>query len=439
MISLSALAPRPGRSWRLAGLALLTLLLTIPLTFVRFVIADRSIYHDIAASDVSQAWGGPVSLTGPFLVVPVQREWTEEATAPDGKVTRKSRKGMTEPLVILPDDLNIDVLVDSIMRSRGIFDIPVYDAAMSLDIGFRAAESATLLGEGETALWDQTRLSLLLPAGRTFKGEAVLKAGGHSLDLEPGTPFAELGGIQAAVGDPRAMSGFELAITLGGAERLGFTPSGHLTHVTVAGNWPDPSFEGRFLPEARSSGSKGFSATWLIPHLSRGVPGAFRGQAGIGGLEAAGFGLRLFDPTSLYALAEKAAKHGLLFIALTFLTVFLIEAARPAHPLHLFLAGMAQVVFFLLLLSLAEQVGFGAAYLAAATATVGLLAWHGYAVLRLGRRNLLFVMALVLLYGALYRVLNSTDHALLTGSFLAFAAVAATMVATRNETWGARS
>ena len=68
-----------------------------------------------------------------------------------------------------------------------------------------------------------------------------------------------------------------------------------------------------------------------------------------------------------------------MFIGLTFLTIFLIEgqAKRPTHPVQYLLVGLAQSTFFLLMLALAEQLGFGAAYLVAGGATVALVTAYG--------------------------------------------------------------
>ena len=99
------------------------------------------------------------------------------------------------------------------------------------------------------------------------------------------------------------------------------------------------------------------------------------------------------------------------------------------------LVGLAQSTFFLLMLALAEQLGFGAAYLISGAATVALVTAYGAMALALGRRTMVLCLLLTLLYAVLYLILRSADYALLAGSILAFAAVAGTMYATRNENW----
>jgi len=56
-------------------------------------------------------------------------------------------------------------------------------------------------------------------------------------------------------------------------------------------------------------------------------------------------------------------------------------------------------------------------------------------VLRSARRGLAFGGTLAGLYGLLYLLLRSEDHALLIGALLVFAALAAAMIATRRVDW----
>jgi len=167
------------------------------------------------------------------------------------------------------------------------------------------------------------------------------------------------------------------------------------------------------------------------------MPQEVRGTSGFQQIESARFGVALYNPVDFYQKVSRAAKYGILFIALTFLTVFLMErmSVQPVHPAQYVLIGVAQCVFFLLLLSFAEQIGFTPAYGLASIATILLLGFYAAASLKLARRSSLLVAVLVLLYATLYFILQSTEYALLAGSILAFLAVAVTMVLTRDERW----
>ena len=105
------------------------------------------------------------------------------------------------------------------------------------------------------------------------------------------------------------------------------------------------------------------------------------------------------------------------------------------HPLQYALVGVALAVFFLLLISLSEHLGFAPAYAIAAGSCVALLGYYVGHVLHSFRRGTGFAGSLALLYGLLYVLLRAEDHALLMGSLLVFGALAAIMVATRRVDW----
>jgi inner membrane protein len=97
--------------------------------------------------------------------------------------------------------------------------------------------------------------------------------------------------------------------------------------------------------------------------------------------------------------------------------------------------GAALVLFFLLLLSLAEHLAFGAAYALASGACIGLLAYYLRHVLGGWRAGLMMSSLLVALYGVLYSILLSEDNALLLGSLLLFGVLATVMTVTRRIDW----
>jgi inner membrane protein len=100
------------------------------------------------------------------------------------------------------------------------------------------------------------------------------------------------------------------------------------------------------------------------------------------------------------------------------------------------LVGAALILFFVLLLALAEVIGFMPAYLAASAAITGLNTAYSAAVLKSWRRAGFIGALLAGLYGALYVLLSLEAYSLLIGSALLFAALTGVMYATRNLNWG---
>ena len=153
-------------------------------------------------------------------------------------------------------------------------------------------------------------------------------------------------------------------------------------------------------------------------------------------LESA-FGVDLVQPVDLYQQAERSVKYGGLFIALSLLTLFLWEhlARRPLHPIQYGLMGLALSVFYLLLLALAEHIGFTLAYVVAAVALCGLLGVYLAGAFRSSRAGGGSAVAFGAMYALLYLLVTSEDYALLAGALGLFAILATVMVVTRRLDW----
>lgn len=138
-----------------------------------------------------------------------------------------------------------------------------------------------------------------------------------------------------------------------------------------------------------------------------------------------------------YRSTERATKYITLFLGLVFLTYFLFEisSGKRVHPGQYALVGVAQTIFYLLLLSLAEHVGFDFAFLIAGLATVLLFSVNTQWIFASRKLGLRALAIFTLLYAFIYVLLRLEDYALLVGSIASFAAVAATMYATRSTDW----
>ncbi|MDQ2092107.1 cell envelope integrity protein CreD [Marimonas arenosa] len=443
----------PGLRFFIVGL--LTLLMVIPVVFVSEAIDDRADHSRRTVESVGRDWGGHQVISGPVLVVPVEarvrvrerQELTDPKTGEqllDGKgnpriVVREVEKTETRaPVYLYPERFEVMLDAPTEERYRGIFRVPVYRAQAEMVFDFPTDAVAAQLVDGETALWQRARIRLGVSSNRALRGTARLSAGTRDLPLEPlAGAQQQAQGIEARTGDPRDFGVYTATLALNGAHALSITPAGRESRITLRSDWPHPSFVGAFLPDAQQVTEAGFTAEWTIPHLARAVPQVSREDHETAARQGAAFGVRFYQPNDVYQKSYRAAHYGVMFIGLTFLTIFLLEGAadRPAHAVQYILVGLAQAVFFVLLLALAEQMGFGPAYLVAAGATVALITAFGAVALRLGRRTGLLFVLQVILYGVLYLILRSADYALLAGSVLAFAAIAATMFATRNADW----
>ncbi|MEE9380763.1 MAG: inner membrane CreD family protein, partial [Hyphomonadaceae bacterium] len=141
--------------------------------------------------------------------------------------------------------------------------------------------------------------------------------------------------------------------------------------------------------------------------------------------------------TNPYQSVERALKYAAMFIGFVFLAYFLFEITSQAraHPAQYVLVGLAQAIFYLLLLALAERLGFDPAFLIAATMTV--LLTSGYAMSVFGSRayGLRALVVLTGIYGLVYVLMRAEGQALLAGALASFTAIALTMWMTRDIDW----
>ncbi len=427
----------------------LALFMFIPLFFAGAVINERAQYSRSTASELGREWGGAQVLSGPQLVIPVREKVTTKVrrevidpetgeparNAFDRVLTRlEDQTSIVDraPLYILPNDFEVALQISSEIRKRGIFQVPVYRSDADMRFDFDLSE----IKQPETRIidWDAARITFSLSSNRALRGAATLDVDGKEKRFDPWNDTGS-SGIAAVVGDPRGKQ-FNMKLAFQGAEQLRIAPVGRQTDVTMQSDWPHPSFDGAFLPDTSEVTDAGFTARWTIPHLARALPQEAR-ENQLGRAAQVAFGLRFFQPNDFYQKAYRAARHGILFIALTFLTVLLIEdrSKRPAHPVQYVLIGLVQSMFVVLMVAYAEQIGFGAAYLLATVATVGLLTLYAATALSMGRRALVLGALLSVLYAVLFLILRTADYALIAGSTLVFGALAGTMWVTRNEEW----
>jgi inner membrane protein len=231
---------------------------------------------------------------------------------------------------------------------------------------------------------------------------------------------------------------FDVSLVVAGTTSLQFLPLARSTSVKLTGNWSDPGFARGFLPSDRKIEPGRFQARWEVLDLNRGYSSQwFQYDTEVSALQDSAFGVDLVQPVDLYQRAERSVKYAGLFIALSLLTLFLWEhlAGKPLHPIQYGLTGLALSVFYLLLLALAEHVGFAKAYIIAAVALCALLGVYIAGAFRSMMAGSGSAAAFGLVYGLLYLLVTSEDYSLLTGAIALFAILAIVMIVTRKLDW----
>jgi inner membrane protein len=235
---------------------------------------------------------------------------------------------------------------------------------------------------------------------------------------------------------PNAQFNVTSALRFSGAQRIAVLAYGKTTHLSVQGDWPSPGFDGGFLPVNRTVSSDGFTAEWSVPFIARGVRAEGQGDT-ITGLDATALGVSFIEVADPYQSVNRSLKYALLFLGLLFLSYFVFEVTtgKRVHPAQYVLVGIAQIIFYLLLLSIAERVGFDAGFLLAGAATVALLSANAAWVFSSRVQGVRALVIFSLLYALIYLLLRLEDNALLVGAISSFLAVAAAMYFTRRIDW----
>ncbi len=437
--------------FKIIAILVLTLLICIPMAMIQGTIVERSQFRTQAIASIASDSVREQTIIGPVVVIPYTDQFEEVVTSSDGSKKTVTTTEQRRQLVF-PNNLSINGTIDTDRRYRGIHQVLVYSGQHKFIGDFVLPARAALPRTNSTS-----RITLGRPAitmgvedVRGIRNIPKINWGGKTIEFQQGSALRSFTSGVHALLDESAMDKeeavkFVFDLGLDGIERQHFAPVAKNNEIVLKSTWAHPQFGGRFLPLARERTitDDGFSATWRISSLSTAT------QQQLLTMEAQSaprettlasvdrFSVGFIEPVNVYSLAERATKYGLLFVALTFAAFFMFEVLKrlPIHPVQYLLVGLALVLFFLLLVSLSEHIAFVQAYLIASVACIVLIGFYLSFVLRNWRRGMGFGVALTMLYGALYGLLISESNALVMGSILLFAILAAVMVATRKVDW----
>jgi inner membrane protein len=418
----------------------LALLMTIPGSFVGGLVADRTRRAAEVVRQVSDYAGGQQTFLGPTLAIPYTIPQKASASPP-----------RRETYLVFPTVASAALKTTIEQRRRSLFKIPVFQADVNLDATFDLAGVPSALPQGAEVDWSRAEMVVGVTNPRGALADPTLVANGKSTVLVPAqiAPDITIGSQESgrmrltlfgARIDGLAKTDAKFAVTsslrFSGTQRIAVLAYGKTTRLTAQGNWPSPGFDGGFLPVRRTLSGNAFTAEWSVPFIARGV----RAEGPVdsfAGLEATSLGTSFIEVADPYQSVSRSQKYVLLFVGLIFLSYFVLEITtrKRVHPAQYILVGVAQIIFYLLLLSLAERIGFDWAFLVAGASTVALLSVNARWVFRSRQQGMKALATFALLYLLIYLLLRAEDNALLVGAIASFVAVAATMYFTRRIDW----
>jgi len=417
-------------SLRLVIIGILILILLIPLEMVQGLIRERTYRMDEAKQEVSHSWANDQVITGPIISIPYTDYDEKGQVYENGNVH------------VLPEMLDVKAELTPEIRKRGIFEIPVYQSENELTFRY----SPEPIDEYATRKihWERASLLLGISDTRGITEELDLMINGTPIEFDPGLPNHDVfsSGISTPIeinwGDSVSTS-FEgtLSLNLRGSNSLKFIPIGKTTSTRMTSTWPHPSFVGSFLPTMRDITNDGFEAEWKVLEYNRNFSQVFYNEMHLGG---SAYGVDLYMPVNHYQKSERSAKYAVMMIALTFILFFFSQAINKVkiHPFQYFLVGLALCLFYTLLLSLSEHVGFNWAYIISAGMILGLITLYMKKLLGSTKFTLITAGVLGGLYLYIFTLLQLQDYALLIGSIGLFLILAMIMWLSAKINWSGK-
>ena len=435
--------------FKLGLIGFLTLLLLIPSFMVQDLITERQNRQQEVIREISDKWSGSQLVQGPILVLPYKTTVMEK----DSDTQKSGSREIMTNIYILPEILNISSKANPELLHRGIFDAVVYNSQIKVSGTFSQLELKKSGIDPAMIQWEQAKVDIGLSDLKGLKNNPVIRLGNQNYEVEPDFTSLKLFSnnlvILPNLGSEKSTAlNFSFDLDLRGSERLSFLHLGKNTIVKIEGEWNDPSFTGRYLPDERSVSGKTFSATWKMPYYNRPYPQQWIEENTVLNTtdtlvkesntsdSRAVFGVNFLLPVDQYQKTIRTAKYAFLVILLSFLSLFFTELLikQRVHFLQCVLIGAAMTIYYILLLSLSEQVGFNLAYIIASAATAGLIGTFIWSLLKNRKVALLFAGILTMFYSFIFVILQLQDLALLVGSIGLFLIVALLMYLSQKIT-----
>jgi len=427
---------RTSATARLIVIGVLILLLLIPVEMVQNLIQEREYRSENAINEVSEKWGNPQTITGPILSIPYYVWVKVYDKGNENKYHTEKRK---QYMHFLPETLNINGELSPTIRHRSIYNVIVYNSKMKLDGYFLSPDFENKGVSEKNILWNEAFVNIGISDLRSIQENIQLNWNEQKVNFDAGLPTNDIiyKGISTSVilDSTNSKYKFSLELDLNGSSSLNFVPIGKTTIVDIKSPWQDPSFNGKFLPDTFSLDKSGFDAHWKILHLNRNFGQIIKGS--IKNINSSSFGVVLMLPVDEYQKTNRAAKYAVLFIGLTFLVFFFSQTINKIqiHPVQYLLVGLALILFYTLLISISEHIGFDWAYLISSISVISLISFYAKWIFKNNRMVIILSLIMLILYGFIFSIIQMQDFALLMGSIGLFIVLGIVMYVSRKIDW----
>ena len=420
---------------KIVFIGIIMLILLIPGGMILSLINERMEMMEGAQQEVARMWSGEQHITGPVVTIP----YRYEAKDADGKTSTE-----TTSINILPENLTVDGNVACQQLRRGLYDTNVYSTEITLAGSFlipndlKALRDHLYMGFATVSVGISDLRGIEENIGIDWNGRNLPTATDPDNDCFDTGVTARID-LREWLDKPGESVPFEIRLKLKGSAALYFAPVGDRSVIRLRSDCPTPSFVGNFLPSSREVTEQGFTAEWKVVAQNRSYTQVikksnYRLRQAIAESE---LGVNLLIPVTQYQQATRSVKYGMLVILLTFIGVLFVEMTqrKNIHAFQYLLVGLGLVLFYSLLVSISEHLGFGLSYLIAAVMTTSLIALYIYGITRIRSTALSIGGLLAVLYTYIYILLQLETYALLAGSIGLFVILAAVMRYSLKMEW----
>ena len=413
----------------------LILLLMIPMFMIENLISERGRTQEEAINEVSEKWSLAQTVTGPYLNIqyPVVTENNGE------------KKVSIKDLILFPDELLINGQLKTEILKRSLYEVNVYQSELTLKGSFSSEELIKSRIDMGQLQFDRAAICLNLTDMRGISEQISITFGDSVYVFEPGMDNRGIDNTGVhAIADLSELKNnkklpYEVKIKLKGSQSINFIPLGKTTRVDLKANWNTPSFTGSYLPNNRDITEKEFSAQWQVLNLNRNYSQVMIDYTNfnIKNIDNSSFGVNFKIPVEQYQQSMRSAKYAILIILLTFSVIFFTEIMNKTriHALQYLLVGLALCLFYSLLLSFSEHIGFNPAYLLSATLTIILVGGYMFGITKRKKPSLIMSGLLGVLYLYIFVLIQLETFALLTGSLGLFIILAMVMYFSKKIDW----
>lgn len=449
-------SPSTKITLKVALIFILVLFLMIPKFKIMDLVNERKELNLTVMDDVYSGWGNEQIIAGPVLVIPYH-EMVSQSDITKPKVQVKKN------LLIYPDSSKTDGKLSTESKYRSLYKVLLYKANLNFQGNFVIPKYDALNINQDDMLYNEAYVTIGITDPKGIENKIDFKWSDEKFSFSPGLVDVQfqcdqnhesqsriaytnsqgiyVPGFKTGLHSKIPVSSendeyrFSFNLDFKGSKSLQFAPLGRYTDVQLKSVFPDPVFNGGFLPE-HATNSDGFDAKWKILEYNKTLP-PFQKDVQMVDLGNNLFGVKIQHLTDNYTTTNRAVKYMILIIALTFLVVFLTEIVERIH-IHIFqytLIGLALAIFFTLLLSISEFWGFDLAYSGSATATIGLIFLYSLGMFKNKKSSGLLLGLMVALFAYIYIIIQLEKTALLAGSIGLFVIIALTMYVTRKIRW----